>query len=130
MESLLKEHRPSVTAPRPAALTKTQQQMLARAKKLLAKVPNLTPDGSIIVAIVVAELSGDQQTLGMYDPGTNTIYLSPAVFDLGTKQVVSTLFEELIHATTGKHDCTYDMQTYLFNLIISLYEEHVFGEPC
>lgn len=69
--------------------------------------------------ILVQELGG--QTLGLYEHGT--IYLSPKLFDQGTKQLTATLYEECYHHRTQNKDCTYNMQSDLFNIIISLNEE-------
>ncbi len=100
-----------------------QQKMLARASAFCARMGVNPAEHSI----AIAELGNS--ILGQYEKDTGNIYISPAVFAQGTKAVVSTLYEELIHAETGKEDCNYDMQTFLFNQIVTLYEEHVFGEP-
>ena len=123
LKQLIAKHKPELVEPTPIELSPMRQRMLKRSMELCARM-NVTPSNH---TICVAELGKD--VLGQYNPTTGKIYLSPVVFDQGTKQVVSTLFEELIHAETGRKDCTYEMQTFLFNLIASLYEEHVFQEP-
>lgn len=77
--------------------------------------------------IGIADLG--RETLGLYEPGKNRIWIDVKAFEKGTKNVMSTLYEELTHWHTGHDDCNYTMQTYLFDKIISLYEEHVIKEP-
>ncbi len=120
---ILKEHRPEVLEPTPLTISPMRQRMLDRAITFARRM-GMNPDS---YPITVADLGGS--ILGSYNHATGKIMLSPTVFEQGTKQVLSTLYEELVHAETGKEDCNYDMQTWLFNQIISLHEEHVFGEP-
>jgi hypothetical protein len=98
-------------------MTPREQMMLAKAKELVSLFGYA--DEVRDIPIVVCNL-GDT-VLGKYEDGT--IELSPTLFEQGTKQLVSTLYEECFHAKTGKADCTYDTQTSLFNTIISLNEE-------
>jgi hypothetical protein len=58
----------------------------------------------------------------------DTIYIVERVLHQGTKALASTLIEEYIHLKHGYKDNTYEMQTYLFDKIISLGEE-LKGEP-
>lgn len=122
LHNVIKEYASDLLAPKLVALSPMRQKMLERAISLCERMgyANEFP-------VQVADLGNS--TLGEWDQAAGIIYLSPTVFDQGTKQVVSTLYEELTHAHTGKVDCNYDMQTHLFNTIISLYEEHVFCEP-
>lgn len=60
--------------------------------------------------------------LGMADPSNNTIYLSGVVLSQGVKQVASTLIEENLHLTLGYQDCTYQMQSYLFDQVVTMGE--------
>jgi hypothetical protein len=123
LRNIIARHRPQLTEPTPIQLSPFRQQMLDRAISLVAR---MDVDPSIASAIHVAPL-GDS-VLGRYNKATGIVWLSPVLFDQGTKALVSCLYEELVHAHTGKADCTYNLQTYLFNRIISLYEEHVIGE--
>lgn len=122
LKEILQALRPEAAEEIVVELSPMRQRMLEKAIALVARMG--IPDAAEH-PVTVAELGGD--TLGECRNGK--IYLDPKVFDQGTKQVVSTLFEEHIHRTTGYSDCTYTMQTHLFNLICSLYEEHVFQEP-
>lgn len=98
-------------------LTDREERMLEKAKELVALFGFENEIAQ--VPIHVQELG--TQTLGLYEH--NTIYLSPRLFDQGTKQLVATLYEECYHHRTAHSDCTYDMQNNLFNIIISLNEE-------
>ena len=119
--SILVKAEPALDEPKEVKLTKVQQSQLDRAIELVARMgyPCEYP---------IKVVDFQKNTLGMAKNGT--VFLSPQVFEQGTKQVVSTLFEEVLHLQTGLKDCTYEMQTRLFNMIVSLYEEHVFGEAC
>lgn len=121
--NVLKAHRPAILAPSPIQLSPMRQRMLDRAVALVERMGMHPADYPISVADLGSGI------LGQYNKALGTIMLSPMVFEQGTKQVLSTLYEELVHAETGKDDCCYDMQTFLFNQIVSMYEEHVFGEP-
>jgi hypothetical protein len=46
----------------------------------------------------------------------------------GAKQAASTLIEEFLHLRHGWKDCTRELQTYLFERLVSLGEE-LAGEP-
>jgi hypothetical protein len=98
-------------------MTLREQTMLQKAKELV-KMFGFVNEIEV-VPIRICHL-GDS-VLGKYEHGE--IELSPTLFEQGTKQLVSTLYEECFHAKTGKSDCTYDMQSALFNIIISLNEE-------
>lgn len=56
------------------------------------------------------------------------IYLSEIPFNMGTKQVASTLLEEWVHNKTGAADFDRVMQSWLFDKILSL-GENINGEP-
>lgn len=98
-------------------LTVREQQMFDKAKELVALFGFETEINQL--PIFVQDLGG--LTLGLYEHGT--IYLSPKLFDQGTKQLIATLYEECYHHRTQNTDCTYNMQTDLFNIIISLNED-------
>jgi hypothetical protein len=123
LKAFIEQHAPKLVEPAKVPLSKVQTMQLAKAVRLVAAM-GVEVDG---VDISVRDLGID--CLGQYHHGTDKVYLSPEVFSQGTKQVLSTLFEELTHRDTQKADLTYSMQTYLFNKIVDMYEEHVFGEP-
>jgi hypothetical protein len=58
-----------------------------------------------------------------------TIYIAERVFHMGgTKQLASTLIEEYLHLRHGWKDLTRELQTFLFDKLVSVGEELV-GEP-
>lgn len=124
LREVLERHRPESTAEIEVELRPIQRLALMRAIKLVDQMG--MPASTTTIKVV--DLGND--TLGQYRPATGYVYLDPKVFEQGTKQLVATLFEELLHKTTGLDDCCYEMQNHLFNLIVSLHEEHVFREPC
>ena len=56
------------------------------------------------------------------------IYISEMPFQMGTKQLTSTLLEEWVHCKYGCNDFDREMQNWLFDKILSLAEEFN-GEP-
>lgn len=66
-------------------------------------------------------------TLGL--AARQTIYIAERVFEIGgAKQLASTLIEEYLHLRHGYADCTRELQTYLFEKLVSIGEE-LAGEP-
>ena len=122
-EELAMDYEPALREMHRVELTSMQKVMLEKAKRLVSKMGFAYEVEHL--PINVENLGG--KTLGRFREGVIT--LSPLVFDQGTKQVVSTLYEECVHAKLGYADCTYEMQTHLFNTIIGLWEE-LMGEPC
>jgi hypothetical protein len=57
-----------------------------------------------------------------------TIYISEMPFNMGTKQLASTLMEEWVHLKTGCADFDRRMQNWLFDKILTL-GENINGEP-
>ena len=55
-------------------------------------------------------------------------YISKDCFDKGTKFLASTLLEEYMHCRYGLRDESRDLQTWLFDRIITMGEEYVTGE--
>lgn len=71
------------------------------------------------------------ETLGYGTLGlalNNKIYISKDIFNHGTKYLASTLLEEFIHLDRKYFDCTRELQTHLFDTVISL-GERLNGEP-
>jgi len=100
-------------------LTTRESKVVEKANEFLVKL------GYEITASIVVITSNDHapNTLAMADRTTNQIILTERVLMSGVKQVASTLLEEHIHLTDGFDDCTYSMQTFLFDKIISMGEE-------
>ena len=72
-------------------------------------------------ALKVSPHLGDG-TLGCADRGTREIWLSDRVFNMGTKQLVTTLLEEFLHLDRSLHDFTREMQDFLFDHWVSAEE--------
>jgi len=117
LQNLCLELEPALSDLGAVVLSKREEAMLAKAKELVALFGFAEEISTI--PITVKDLG--PSTLGLYKSGK--IYLSNKLFDQGTKQLVATLYEECYHHRTAQQDCTYSMQTDLFNIIISLNEE-------
>jgi hypothetical protein len=106
----------------PCAITKVQQMQLDRA---IAFVTKLGCGYLDIYPVTVVRWIG-QGIHGLAKDGR--IYIGAECFDRGTKYVASTLYEEYTHCHHGFGDLTRDMQTHLFDRIITMGEE-INGEP-
>lgn len=108
--------------PREVALTAVQLRQLNRALDFCAHI-GFPVRGTY--PIKIAESLGDG-TLGLAYEGT--IFIAERVFHQGTKQLASTLIEEYLHLRHRLEDESRELQTYLFDRVVSLGEELV-GEP-
>lgn len=70
--------------------------------------------------IKVSDNIGDGVLGKVFLSDRKTIWLSTRVFEMGFKQVVSTLYEEFVHLSRGYDDNTYEMQSFLFDKIIQM----------
>jgi hypothetical protein len=96
---------------------------------------NKVQQGSLTKAIVFCESFGfnvsnyemvfieslGEGTLGVAMDGK--IFIAERVFHQGTKQIASTLIEEYLHLKFGFKDLSRELQTYLFDRIVSMGEE-------
>lgn len=57
------------------------------------------------------------------------IIISKTCFTKGTKYLASTLIEEFVHLRHGHGDCTRELQTYLFDTIVTMGERHILKRP-
>lgn len=103
-------------------LTALQQMILDRASRFIQKALKLDVKR---YPIRVVEGLGPQI---MGQAHNETILLSPLAFNMGTKQVCSTILEEWVHLDTGSPDFSRAMQNWLFDRILSMGEEAL-GEP-
>jgi hypothetical protein len=109
-----------VAVPPEIELTKVEMRMVEKALLFCKRIGH-----NITEQIIPVENLGE----GIY--GTvrdGKIVIAKLAFQMGTKQVATTLLEEHLHITKALVDETYGMQNYLFNLIIGLGEE-LAGEP-
>lgn len=59
------------------------------------------------------------KALGLAEPGHDRITLSETLMAQGQKQVTATILEEYMHLRTGLRDESYELQTHLFNLVLT-----------
>jgi len=98
-----------------------QQKMIDKAKSFLLKMD--MPIDQYPIKYVTGLGDG---VMGRALDGT--IYISEMPFNMGTKQLASTLMEEWVHLKTGAHDFDRTMQSWLFDKILSV-GETINGEP-
>ena len=104
--------------PRPAVLSRVQQITFDRALDFCGTL-GFPIRGSY--PIIVAETLGEG-VLGLAHNGK--IYIAERCFHMGgTKQVASCLIEEYLHLRHGWEDCSREMQTFLFEKLVSVGEE-------
>lgn len=110
-------------APREIEITKVQQISMERALDFCQKL-GFQIRGAYPIKVCESLGSG---TLGLAQD--ETIYIAERVFQLGgTKQLASTLIEEYLHLRHGWADLTRELQSFLFEKLVSVGEELV-GEP-
>lgn len=109
--------------PQEIMLTDVQRESVERAITFCERIGFRLRDA---YPIKFVESLGDG-TLGL--AAKQTIYISERVFQIGgAKQLASTLIEEYLHLRHGWADCTRELQTFLFEKLVSVGEELV-GEP-
>jgi len=99
------------------AMNAHQQEVVRRACEFCERI-GYSVDYPIKLA---ADLGGG--TLALADRKTQQIYLSERVLTQGLKQVASTVLEENLHLKERLDDNTYEMQSYLFDQIITMGEK-------
>lgn len=109
--------------PREIDLTAVQQRSMDRALDFCGRLGFPVRDA---YPVKVVESLGDG-VLGLAD--NQTIYIAERVFQIGgAKQLASTLIEEYVHLRHGWRDLTRELQSFLFEKLVSVGEELV-GEP-
>jgi hypothetical protein len=109
--------------PREIQLTVVQQKSMARALEFCGKL-GFPIDGSYPIKVVESLGEG---CLGLAE--AETIFIAERVFQLGgTKQLASTLIEEYLHLRHGWKDMSRELQSFLFEKLVSVGEE-LTGEP-
>jgi hypothetical protein len=110
-------------APREIQMTKVQQISMDRALDFCTKL-GFQIRGAYPIKVCESLGSG---TLGLAHD--ETIYVAERVFQIGgTKQLAATLIEEYLHLRHGWADLTRELQSFLFEKLVSVGEELV-GEP-
>jgi len=102
-------------------LNKVEQSMLAKSITVCEALDQKPRE----VPIIITKSLGTG-VLGLSVDGK--VFLSKEVFNMGTKMVAGTLYEELLHHETRMMDMTRTLQNHLINKIMSMYEEQT-GEP-
>lgn len=102
-------------------MTDVQRKMLDKAVSHLAKI-----DVSVTMFPIKTVSGLGDGVMGRALDGV--IYLSELPFQMGTKQLASTLMEEWVHNKLGCADFDRKMQNWLFDKILSLSED-INGEP-
>lgn len=109
--------------PREITMTKVQQISMTKALDFCERLGFPVRESYPIK--VVESLGG--QTLGLAHD--QTIFIVERVFQIGgAKQLASTLIEEYLHLRHGWRDMSRELQSYLFEKLVSVGEE-LFGEP-
>lgn len=109
--------------PREIEMTRVQQKCMDKALDFCGRI-GFQIRGSYPISVVESLGEG---CLGLAKD--ETIYIAERVFHLGgTKQLASTLIEEYLHLRQGWADCTRELQSFLFDKLVSLGEE-LTGEP-
>lgn len=110
-------------APREVQLTKVQQMTLDKALDFCDSIGFRIRES---YPIKIVESLGEGG-LGLAED--RTIFIAERVFHLGgTKQLASTLIEEFVHLRHGYKDMTRELQSFLFDKLVSMGEE-LAGEP-
>ncbi len=108
----------------PAKLTKVQQAQLEKATAFVEQLALC--DQFRGYPIEVMSWLGE----GIYGKALEgRILLSKDCFDKGTKFLASTIFEEFVHVHYGYGDETRELQTWLFDRIVTMGEEFMAGVP-
>jgi len=110
-------------SPRQISLTSVQQKSMDKALDFCERIGFTIRDA---YPIHVVESLGEG-CLGLAKD--ETIFIAERVFHLGgAKQLASTLIEEYLHLRHGWKDMTRELQSFLFDKLVSIGEELV-GEP-
>lgn len=118
---VFKKYSGQLYSPDSAPLKELEKLQLAKAQDFLENIGFPVKADSVIVTTDLPE-----NILGcVYE---KQIYISRRVFMMGTQQVASCLLEEHLHLRKGYKDETREMQTFLFDLVISLGEQ-LEGKP-
>lgn len=117
------ENAGEMVTPKEIELTRVQQISMEKALDFCSRI-GFQIRGSYPIRVVESLGEG---CLGLAKD--NTIYIAERVFHLGgAKQLASTLIEEYLHLRQGWEDLTRELQSFLFDKVVSLGEE-LAGEP-
>jgi hypothetical protein len=108
----------------PVPLSAVQQKQLTKATDFIRSLgfADALDDYPINVVTWLGE-----RVYGMAE--NRRIYLTKQAFDLGTKKLAAIILEEFVHCHFRLYDETREMQSWLFERVITMGEEFVAGEP-
>ena len=106
------------------AMTPVEEMQLNKCLKIL---PQVFPGFNDYDVLVVKSLGTTVHAFA--DKDGRRMVLSKAAFKLGTKYLMATMIEEFMHLKTGYGDQTRELQTHLFDSLVTLIEDHVLKEP-
>lgn len=112
----------SKAEPEKKEVSDIQKMQLVKAIKFCKLIGHKVDD----YPIIVTDFMGDG-VLGMARDGN--IYVSSRVFMTGTKYLAATILEEYFHLQFKLHDETYEMQNFLFDVIMTVGEQFALKEP-
>lgn len=101
-------------------LSEIEKKQLARALDVLKRVGHEVTFEIKVMKTLGRNVHGEARD--------GKIYLSPLAFEKGTKWLTSTILEEFVHLERGYSDCSYEMQNFLFDIVMSQFER-ILGEP-
>jgi hypothetical protein len=105
-------------------MTEVEKAQLEKAVKICSAV---FPDFGDYKILIVKTLG--QTTMALADINERTMVISKSTFMVGTKFLVSTMIEEYAHLKTGHGDLTRGLQTWLFDQVCTMIENHITKEP-
>ncbi len=105
-------------------LTRVEQIQLDRCTDICKR---LFTDFDMYGIMVVKTLG--QETMALADMNERKMVISKQSFRLGTKFLLSTMIEEYAHLKTGYYDQSRELQTWLFDSMCTIVEDHVILEP-
>lgn len=120
IKSMVERLCPEITEAKSCEPTALEARTIAKAKAFLAKIDCDTDYPIVIVEDLGPTVLGEAKN--------GTIYLTKELLMKGTKYVAATIMEEHIHLRKGFHDCSREMQNWLFDKIVHMGEE-ITGEP-
>ena len=108
----------------PVSLTGVQRKQLEKAIEFIRLI--MSSDAIDLYPVQIVAWLGE----GVFGEAKNgTIYLTTQAFDTGTKKLTAILFEEFVHNHYNLADETRELQSWLFERVITIGEEFATREP-
>jgi hypothetical protein len=119
-----KKNKESLKSYQPEQMNAVQQKQMNRCLDICKTVIRDFENYDIMVVKTLGEA-----TMAIAEVDQQRIIISKRAFEQGTKYLLSTIIEEIMHIKTGFGDCTREFQTAIFDSMCSLIEDHVIKEP-